>query len=378
MRTERDRSGIPVIAMVTSMLLCHGVLAAENYIIDRFSVYKSQESDNGFANTGLAYDTKRDLLLLGNCYNNSVEFYDKAGKRVRPALSLAHLGVRGLQGVAYDTSDDTLWIWAGAKQPDKKTRFMIWHCDTEGKQLEDPFEFSPTPGMISYDKTTDSLWAASYDWDDGYQLYRVSCKTKELVETLEPGEGIDYSEGVGYDPFDGTLWLLGRSYLFHVRKVGAKYELIRKYPTPSENCPEDRAALDKLGKLQLVGTDWAFTALADGRGTIAKGSGGLKAAPFRARRTIIVEGSGHNDGRYRVLEMNDGAITVEGQDGAKVQDEKPGREVTMSRFIGGADEGVAVDPTDHTIWINTDTDKGRNAIPGCNRCWHLDPLAARQ
>lgn len=47
--------------------------------------------------------------------------------------------------------------------------------------------------------------------------------------------------------------------------------------------------------------------------------------------------------------------------------EEPGREATVSRFIGGADEGVAVDPTDHSIWINTDTDKGRNDIPGCNR-----------
>lgn len=75
--------------------------------------------------------------------------------------------------------------------------------------------------------------------------------------------------------------------------------------------------------------------------------------------------------------MDDTSMTVEGQDGARMQDEKPGRKVTISRFIGGADEGVAVDPTDHTIWINTDTDKGRNAIPGCNRCWHLDPLGTK-
>lgn len=237
MTTERDRSGIAVISMVTSILLCQGMLAAESYIIGKFSVYKNVKTDKGFANTGLAYDTKRNLLLIGDAYNCKIEFYDKRGRRVRPALDMKPLGVRGLQGVAYDSSDDTIWIWSGGELADRRKGAFIWHCDMQGKRLEDPFEFSPIPGMISYDQTTDSLWAASYDWDDGYKLYRVSCQTKKLVETLEPGEGIDYSEGVAYDPFDGTFWLLGRSHLFHVRKVGPKYELIEKYPNPLGELP---------------------------------------------------------------------------------------------------------------------------------------------
>lgn len=272
-----------------------GLAGPSNYIVGKFSVNKSRDSEKNFANTGLAYDTKRNILLIGNCYNNLIEFYDKTGKRVKPALNVAHLGVRGLQGVAYDTSDDSIWVWATAQAAGETNRNMIWHCDINGSQIEEPFEFSPTPGMISYDKTTDSLWARSYDWNNG-SLYRIACATKKVEETLKPGEGVGYAEGVGYDPFDGTFWLLGRSSLFHAKKVGAKYELIEKYPNPSANCPEDCAVLEKLGKPATV---------------------------------------------------------------------------------KGADEGVAVDPTDHTIWINTDTDKGANRIPGCNRCWHLNPLGLK-
>lgn len=345
-------------------------------VIGKFSVYKKHAGENKFANTGLAYDTKRHLLLIGNCYNNSVEFYDKTGQRTREALTLDHLGAEAVQGVAYDTSDDSLWIWATRDFRKDTSQACIWHCDMQGHELDPPFEFAPvkySPGMLSYDPHTDSLWANPYGEPT---LYRISCKTKTVEATLKPA-GLSNTEGLAYDPFDKTFWLLNTTRLFHVKRDGDRYTLIQAYHNPSENCPEDRAALDALGKLKIEGTDWTFVSQGGAAGTITRASGGLEssAVDLRPRRWILVQGSEHNDKLFRILDMNDTTMTVRNfQDTAGVRDEAAGRNVAVSLFVRGSDEGIAVDPTDHTIWINTDTDKGSNKIPGCNRCWHLDPL----
>jgi len=254
----------------------------------------------------------------------------------------------------------------------KEVKHLILHCNQDGSLIGEGFEFSPSPnapGMLSYDPTTDSLWANPYGEPT---LYRISCETGAVKEKLKNGKGIGNTEGIAYDPFDGTFWLLDRRHLYHVKRNKDCYELIAQYPNPSSNCPENRAAFDKLVKLKVVGADWSFASLSAQKGTITKTSGGLLTSPLRRSKRVVVEGSLNNDGLFRVLEMDDKTITVEGIQGASVMDEPAGRPITVSLFIRGADEGVAVDPVDHTIWINTDVTKGGQG--DMNRCWHLDPL----
>lgn len=142
----------------------------------------------GFTNTGLAYDSSDGTLWVGD-YTNS--------KAIHATLAGTYIGEIALsgrpQGIAYDSSDDTLW-WSDPA--DGKIR----HISMAGVEQADEIALAGAAGL-SYEATSDCLWVSPTAQTVG----RYSCVNGALQETITLNTlSID---GVGYDAATDALWL---------------------------------------------------------------------------------------------------------------------------------------------------------------------------
>lgn len=75
----------------------------------KVSSFKDFEVPDGYTNTGLAYDPVNDTLWSGDHLNDKVHQLNKLTGEEISSFSVGST-VNTVQGVAYDESDDTLWV----------------------------------------------------------------------------------------------------------------------------------------------------------------------------------------------------------------------------------------------------------------------------
>ncbi|HEL3751714.1 TPA: hypothetical protein UMV35_004055 [Stenotrophomonas maltophilia] len=104
-------------------------------------------------------------------------------------------GIKSIQGVAWDPTDDTIWFV-------DKTNKTLRHIDTAGTKLADEIVVSHTANGLAYDAATDVLWSP----DEGTTtVYILSCATGLVVRTLD-GVATD-ADHVHLVPSRGEVWI---------------------------------------------------------------------------------------------------------------------------------------------------------------------------
>ncbi|MBI3945412.1 MAG: hypothetical protein HY321_05810 [Armatimonadetes bacterium] len=314
----------------------------------------------GFPNTGLAYNPLDDSLICSHYRSEhkeeSIEFLSKEGERLRPALPVGAFAA-SLQGLAFDPFARTLWVWGTLEGKPSQ----VWRLDPEGKIPPTTFVFPRVPGMLSYDIRSDTLWAKAYTGENS--LYQLDGRTGELLTEYPIDASMPGAEGVAHDPFDNTFWLLSKASLFHARVADGTVERITTYPNPTANDPAD------VEQVTIRGSDFVFTPDPSGAGgRITREKRDFQKLTAFGQLKVTVSGSARNDGLYEGVELKSDSIIVK----SALREEAAGAEVTISRAIRGEDEGVAVDLTDRTVWLNSDQ-YAHGGVTNGNRCWRVDP-----
>lgn len=127
-------------------------------------------------------------------------------------------------GMAYDSVDDAFWIGDfGAMNPDDHAKPRVVEVnrsiDTVIRELDlsDVLDSSANLQGVAYDSNADCLWLAVGD------TVSALSKDGEIIGTIQLGKYAEYkSNGVCYDKNDDSLWVLCASrYLLHFSKDGA-------------------------------------------------------------------------------------------------------------------------------------------------------------
>jgi hypothetical protein len=153
----------------------------------------------GFTCTGLAWDSSRSTFWVGNfgaptdadaTSQSSLVQMTAAGVKVSEIdlFALYGGGFGGIQGVAWDSSDDSLWV-AGMN--------FVYHLTPAGVDLADGFALANANGL-AYESTRDCLWTGV-----GTALVRRS-KAGAALDTYAITPSIDH---VFYDAPRDYVWI---------------------------------------------------------------------------------------------------------------------------------------------------------------------------
>lgn len=169
----------------------------------------SGTNDNGgFTCTGLCKITTgkwKGCWLVGNdgriregssVFNCSVVMLSPDMRRVVREFPMSdkYAGIQSIQGVAWDTSDNTIWFI-------DKTNKTIRHIDLEGNDLGDGVVVSHTPNALAYDPARDALLSPA---ETETVLHVLSCVDGSTIETVD---GIkSNTDHIFYDPTTAYLW----------------------------------------------------------------------------------------------------------------------------------------------------------------------------
>ncbi len=127
-------------------------------------------------------------------------------------------------GLAYDSKDNSFWIGDyGAMNPNEQTVPRIIEVDNSLSSvirtvdLSDVLDSSANLQGVAYDSKADCLWLAVGD-----SVVAIN-KKGSIVGTIELGKYTEYrSNGIGYDNSDDSLWILcATQYLLHLSKNGS-------------------------------------------------------------------------------------------------------------------------------------------------------------
>ncbi len=334
------------------------------YLLNFFVVPGANKSDQPrpLANTGLAFDlVNQNLVSCLARYGNQgigLQSFSRSGEPTAPLIQVAAFAV-DLQGLAYDRANDSFWIWGG--RSDNPKQRWIHQCDRDGNRIGDGFAFDHYPGMLTYDPYTDRLWAKPNDKASIFCLAKTTGNCEFSHENTAPGEG------VAFDHFDETFWILNDTQLLNMTFIEGKPKILTTFPNPSHEYPED------VSRWTLRRNDVRFEISTNSgcRGIIFFEQGGLNQYPgaWGKHKKITIQGSQKNDGLYTIVAADDRSISVK----ELLHAEPSGAEITVQRRVTGEAEGITVDPADRTIWFNADQDI-HGSVPNGNRCWHVDPL----
>ena len=149
------------------------------------------EVPGGFTNTGLALHG--DYLYCADYTNQKVVKMSKLGV---DQSSDANADGSGIQGVAYDDSDDTLWYV-------NYDEALIRHMQLDGTQLAsiDISGQSITANSLAYDSSDDTLWVVPPTGTTAYQ-YDASDGSYDGNISLSGASGID---GLAYNSTDDAF-----------------------------------------------------------------------------------------------------------------------------------------------------------------------------
>ena len=136
------------------------------------------EEGKGFTCTGLAYDNATDTFLIGE-FGALLPDDKTMGSIVRVSgdfssivetIPLYKTGTEGVQGVALDTSDNSIWFC----DPNGN---KIWHISSDGISLG--CITTPRPTGIAYNDKDDTFWVLSYDGN-----IRHITKSSRVLKTI--------------------------------------------------------------------------------------------------------------------------------------------------------------------------------------------------
>lgn len=104
-------------------------------------------------------------------------------------------GIQSIQGVAWDTSDNTIWFV-------DKTNQTLRHINLSGAKLSDEITVSHTPNGLAYRSDLDALYSPG---EGTTQLHLISCATGETISTVS---GINSgADQLHYHASTGQLWV---------------------------------------------------------------------------------------------------------------------------------------------------------------------------
>lgn len=139
--------------------------------------------------------------------------YSRTGVARGAAIPAEAFGARGPEGVAYDASDDTLWV---VDDPDLDVDYVtqVYHIDRTGRLLGrfpttayDPR--STSPQAIAVDPADGTLWITDNAADRIYNVSRDGALIRSIFRTAFDPDATNL-QGVAVGP-GPTLWVSDRS-----------------------------------------------------------------------------------------------------------------------------------------------------------------------
>lgn len=202
----------------------------------------------GFTITGLAYDGT--YLWAGNdgiaqdggavSHPSVVKMSITGTKIVEYSMETIYGSDGSVQGVAYDTSDDTLWI---AAVVDGEVR----HMTTEGVDIGDGFSVAAANGL-TYDSTRDRLWILVGD----------------ILTRRQKDGTIDYTKDLGSGVWDQLHYDVDRDYIWITEGDNGEAGQLYAFNITTETIVDDSTVSDVTATEGMTIIDGDFYVAHDG------------------------------------------------------------------------------------------------------------------
>ena len=195
----------------------------------------------GYVNVGLAYDKVTNYLWIGE-YNPSGNGYIHETKRDGTEIRKIEVqGTENLQGVAYDSASDTIWVTDG-----NITTYNLFEVSKQGvilTSLQLPYKLG---AGIAFNPDRNTLFVSPYSPDRTiYEINKsgTTITTITIDSAFNPSSGLLYADGMSYD-MDTTLWITqnGDPSIWQINQSGS---VLKSLANPSGNEAEG-VALDLL------------------------------------------------------------------------------------------------------------------------------------
>jgi hypothetical protein len=189
-----------------------------------------------FINTGLAYNPVNHTLFcchlnfsqIGECVE---ELKKSDGGRVSPPIFVNNFTAL-IQGLTYDESDETFWVWGGNSPYEEK---QVSHFTVDADELPDSFLMPGNPGMLENADNHGGIWSK----ENYASIVTMYSFEGVVIDSFDAGFG---GEGIAVDPFDRTFWGLTKPYVYHIQRVGDSSVILGIYDNPSRFYPPDMQA----------------------------------------------------------------------------------------------------------------------------------------
>ncbi len=167
--------------------------------------------------TGIAFDSSDNTLWILHSFSTTdfVYHFSKTGTNLGNGFSTSGLGTNP-RGITVDTADNTLWITDSAQD-------NVYHVTKTGTNLGNGFGLASSGALdsadIAYDTATNTLWVH----DNSDQLvYHFSKTGANLGDGFTVPLGQFESDGIAFDPRDSTFWITETvdDFVYHFSKTG--------------------------------------------------------------------------------------------------------------------------------------------------------------
>ncbi len=222
--------------------------------------------------TGMACDDTAEILYLGKAsatldaladaslVEDTIVVKDTDNVLIAEIDVSDHVTV--LEGLTFDTTRRTFWIWAfDEAAPGTPVRDLQGHCsffevDLAGNLLTtvpaDPAMCDlggHKPGMLAYDAARGGLWVKA-EGSPLAELYALP--SWQLVQSLDTGVA---GEGVALDSTDGTLYLVDPDGVYQLDPDCAGCPAVRLGPNPVCAGGSEGVAVDPTDRTVYIAAD---------------------------------------------------------------------------------------------------------------------------
>jgi len=165
-----------------------------------------------------------------------------------PCNTASFPGIQSIQGVAWDSSDDTIWFV-------DKTNKTLRHITFDGAKLTDEIVVTHTTNGLAYRADLDALYTPN---EGGNQVYLVACATGAILTTLTGMSPV--ADQLHYQASTKRLWATignngvdGQALVYNAETMAQ----IAAYPLPGSQAIEG-IHFDETAKVLTTLNDGAF------------------------------------------------------------------------------------------------------------------------
>ncbi len=165
-----------------------------------------------------------------------------------PCNTSSFPGIQSIQGVAWDSSDGTIWFV-------DKTNKTLRHITFDGAKLPDEIVVTHTANGLAYRADLDALYTPN---EGGNQVYLMSCATGALIRTLTGISAV--ADQLYYQASSNRLWVTignngvdGQALVYNAETMAQ----VAAYPLPGSQAIEG-IHFDETAKLLTTLNDGAF------------------------------------------------------------------------------------------------------------------------